>query len=104
MKMGMKCSWAAKAEYGVGVLIVFLAILLAFTESREIRLGISAALAMVGVLAALIANVLIGFCDGNCCDECTCNPFTIIVITALGIITAVTFFINTFYLANNKNT
>ncbi len=104
MKMGMKCSWAAKAEYGVGVLVVFLAILLTFTESREIRLGISAALAMVGVLAALIANVLIGFCDGSCCEECTCNPFTVIAVTALGIVTAVIFFINTFYLAKNKNT
>ena len=82
----------------------FLAILLTFTESREIRLGISAALAMVGVLAALIANVLIGFCDGSCCEECTCNPFTVIAVTALGIVTAVIFFINTFYLAKNKNT
>ena len=103
-RMAMKCSWAAKAEFGIGVLILFLSILLIFTESREIRLGVSAALGMVGVLSALIAKVLIGFCGGECCSGCTCSPLTPSVMTGLGIVIAVIAFINVIYLLQNKNT
>ena len=56
-----KCTWVAKVEFGIGALIAFLAILLAFVESKEIRMGISTALGFIGILAALIAKVLIGF-------------------------------------------
>ncbi len=63
--MAMKCSWAAKAEFGVGVLIVFLAILLTFVESGKIRMGISTGMGFVGILSLLISTVLIGFCDGE---------------------------------------
>ena len=51
-----KCTWAAKAEFGVGVLIVFLGTLLAFAESREIRMGLSIALGFIGMLSVLIAK------------------------------------------------
>lgn len=94
----MGCVAAAKTEYGIGVLIVFLAILLAFVESREIRMGISAALGLIGILASLFATVLLGFCDGSCSMECTCNPVTGPLVAALGLLTAVISFINVFYL------
>ena len=100
----MKCSWAAKTEFGVGVLIVFLAILLVFVESRDIRMGISIALGLIGVLVALIAKVLIGFCDGSCSPGCSCNPLTTPVMIAMGILVAALSFINAFYLSRTKNT
>ena len=103
-RMMMECVAAAKAEYGIGVLIVFLAILLAFVEPREIRMGISAALGLVGILASLFATVLLGFCDGSCSMECTCNPAAGPLVAALGLLTSVISFINVFYLGRSKNT
>jgi hypothetical protein len=102
--MMMKCIWAAKAEFGVGVVVMFLAVLLAFVDSREIRLGVSAALGFVGIFSALIAKVLIGFCDGSCSPNCGCNPVTEPVMAGLGILVAVISFINVFYLSRSKNT
>lgn len=100
----MKCAAVAKAEYGIGVLIVFLAILLAFVESSEIRMGISAALGLIGILASLSATVLPGFCGGSCGMGCTCNPATGPLVAALGLLTSVISFINVFYLGRSKNT
>lgn len=102
--MMMKCSWAAKAEFGVGVMIMFLGVLLAFVDSREIRTGVSAALGFIGIFSALIATVLIGFCDGSCSPNCACSPMTATLTTALGILVAVISFINVFYLSHTKNT
>lgn len=102
-RMGMKCSWAAKAEFGIGVLILFLAVLLLFTESREVRLGVSAALGMVGILSVMVAKVLIGFCGGTCCSGCTCSPLTPPVMTGLGLLVAVVAFLNVFYLLRSKS-
>lgn len=97
-----ECAAVAKAEYGIGVLIIFLAILLGFVESREIRLGISIGLGFVGILAALIATVLIGFCDGSCNPHCTCNPINAPLTAALGILTSAISFGNAFYLSRMK--
>ncbi len=102
--MMMKCIWAAKAEFGVGVVIMFLAVLLAFVDSGGIRSGVGAALGFIGILSALIATVLIGFCDGSCSPDCGCNPMTAQVMAGLGILTAVISFINVFYLSRPKNT
>lgn len=99
-----KCTWAAKSEFGIGVLIMFLGILLAFVESGGIRTGISAALGFIGILAALTATVLIGFCDGSCTPECSCSPVTAKVMAALGILVALISFSNTFYLRTRKHT
>lgn len=99
----MECVAAAKTEYGIGVLIVFLAILLGFAESREIRMGIGIGLGFVGILAALVATVLIGFCDGSCSSHCTCNPMTAPVMAGMGIAAALISFINVFYLSRRKS-
>lgn len=95
-----KCTWAAKAEFGIGVMIMFLGVLLAFVESKEVRMGISVALGFTGILSALTARVLIGFCGG----DCSSSPDTVPLMTALGIIVAVISFANTFYLSCRKNT
>lgn len=102
-QMIMECVAAAKTEYGIGVLIVFLAILLGFAESREIRVGIGIGLGFIGILAALVATVLIGFCDGSCSPHCTCNPMTAPVMAGLGIAVALISFINVFYLSRRKH-
>ncbi len=102
--MAMRCSWAAKAEFGVGVLIVFLGILLAFVESGDTRMGISTALGFVGILAAMVVKVLIGLCDGSCSPDCSCSTLTAPLLMTLGIITAALSFINAFYLSRAKNT
>jgi uncharacterized membrane protein len=102
-QMMMECAAAAKTEYGIGVLIVFLAILMGFAESREIRMGIGIGLGFIGILAALIATVLIGFCDGTCSPHCTCNPITVPVIAGLGTATALISFINAFYLNRREH-
>jgi uncharacterized membrane protein len=101
-QMMMECVAAAKTEYGIGVLIVFLAILMGFAESREIRMGIGIGLGFIGILAALIATVLIGFCDGTCSPHCTCNPMAAPVMTGLGIAAALISFINVIYLSRRK--
>ncbi|HWQ79779.1 MAG TPA: DUF4418 family protein [Anaerovoracaceae bacterium] len=100
-EMMMGCVSAAKTEYGIGVLIVFLAILLGFAESREIRTGISIGLGFIGILAALVATVLVGFCDGSCA-QCACNPMAAPVMAALGIAVALISFINAIYLSRMK--
>jgi hypothetical protein len=102
-QMMMECVAAAKVEYGIGVLIVFLAILAGFAESREIRIGISIGQGFVGILAALIATVLVGFCDGACSGQCACNSMTAPVIAVLGIATALAAFINAIYLNRRKH-
>lgn len=102
--LAAKCTWAAKSEFGIGVVIMFLGILLAFVESRGIRTGISAALGFIGIFAALTAAILIGFCDGNCNPACSCNPLTTPLMAALGILVAVISFANAFYLCTRKNT
>lgn len=101
--MMIKCSWAAKTEFGIGVLIVFLGILLAFVESREIRIGVSAALGFVGILAALTATVLIGFCDGACSADCSCNPITAPLMAILGGVLSAVSWINVLYLSHRKD-
>lgn len=102
--MEMGCVWAAKAEFGVGVLIVFLGILLALVEAREIRMGISTALGFIGILSLLMSRIIIGFCDGTCSPECTCSSLTIPVMTGLSVAVSVISFINAFYLSTAKNT
>jgi hypothetical protein len=56
------CFWTAKAEAGLGGLVVFASLLLFFSDSSERRLGITLVLAGVAVLGALLPSELIGVC------------------------------------------
>lgn len=100
-EMAMKCSGAVKAEYGIGVAVLFLAVLICFAESEKIRFWVSAALALAGIPAAVIGNTML--CGGGCRAECSCSPMAPALMTALGILTTVIFAINTIYL-RSKNT
>ncbi|MDR3175494.1 MAG: DUF4418 family protein [Desulfovibrio sp.] len=56
------CFWTAKAEAGLGGLIVFASLLLFFSASPERRSGITLVLAGIAALGALIPFELIGVC------------------------------------------
>ncbi|MDR2604271.1 MAG: DUF4418 family protein [Desulfovibrio sp.] len=56
------CFWTAKAEAGLGGLVIFASLLLFFAGSPEQRSGITLMLAGVAVLGALIPSELIGVC------------------------------------------
>jgi hypothetical protein len=76
----MKCHWTARAELGVGLVIVTLGILLIFVSKRLIRLGISLAIGINGVLALLIPTRLIGVCASKkmACHELTLPTLVIL--------------------------
>jgi hypothetical protein len=59
----MKCFWTARAELGIGALIVILGALLIVFKSRQLRIGLSLAAALNGILALLVPTLLIGVCD-----------------------------------------
>jgi hypothetical protein len=100
--MAMKCSGAVKAEYGIGVAILFFAVLISFAETNKIRFWISTALALAGMIAAVIGKTML--CGGSCKAECSCSSAAPTVMTVLGILTTVIFIINAIYLQRRKNT
>ena len=94
----IKCYWAARTEYGVGILIIVYALLYIAFKNREIRMAINIAIACLGIFVALIATVIIGFCDGSCNPNCTCNPATLPVMTMLGMLILLVSIVNGIYL------
>ncbi|SFB85183.1 DUF4418 family protein [Butyrivibrio sp. YAB3001] len=82
----MKCHWTAQAELGIGFVIAFLAVLILFFASSQIRIGLH-----FGIIAALVATVfiptkLIGVCGG---EHMQCNALTkpaLLVLGAIGIV------------------
>jgi hypothetical protein len=61
----MACFWTARAELGLGMLIIFGGLLPALSNSIEQRLGITLMFAASSVLGAAIPAVLIGVCPGE---------------------------------------
>jgi hypothetical protein len=61
----MVCFWTAKAELGLGALVVFGGLLLALGESVERRLGVTLMLAACAVFGAAIPAALIGVCPAK---------------------------------------
>ena len=100
--MGMKCVGAVKAEYGMGVAVLFLAVLIGFTEAERIRFWMSLAIALIGIPVAFVGKTML--CGGDCNPQCSCNPLTPWLVTGLGILTTVIFLINAISLRRSKNT
>ena len=104
MKMAMKCAGSVKTEFGIGVIILILALFLLFFESREIRLGISISLTLIGLFSALVSTVLSGFCNGSCGNpDCTCSPFTTLIMTILSIFVVLLALLNSLFLSRARN-
>jgi hypothetical protein len=104
MKMGMKCAGSVKIEFGIGIIVLILTLLLFFFVSREIRLGISISLTLIGIFSALVSTVLSGFCNGSCGNaDCTCSPFTTPIMTTLSILVVLVALFNSMFLSKTKN-
>lgn len=82
----MRCFYTARAEIGIGGLIAVLGILHLFTASKQIRLGLSLAAALAGLLTVLLPSVLIGMCG---MASMQCRFATLPALTVLGILTTV---------------
>lgn len=98
INMVMKCHWTAQAELGIGILIALLGVFLLIFQSGQIRLGLSLAVILNGVLALLIPTALIGVCGSI---NMTCRSLTLPALTILSSIVIVTSAANVFYLIDS---
>lgn len=84
----MKCHWTERAELGIGLGIVLLAVLSLIFASKEVRAGLLLGIATLSAISVLIPTALIGVCGG---EHMRCNSLTrpaLIVIGAISIILA----------------
>lgn len=95
MSVPMKCHWTARAELGIGILIVLIGLLLLLFSSKKIRLGLTLALTPAGILALLIPVWLIGVC-GNA--HMSCHALSLPALTVLGGVTAFIALLNAAFL------
>ncbi|NUF27544.1 protein of unknown function [Gilliamella bombicola] len=95
----MKCFWTARAEIGVGCLVIAIGVLLLISRTVFVRMGLSMALACISLLAMAIPTILIGVCSN---EMMRCNMGSkpaLVLLSSLLFIVAV---VNTYYL--NKKT
>jgi drug/metabolite transporter (DMT)-like permease len=87
MGMGMKsimtCGWTARAESGIGALIVVAGALLIARSTPETRQAVGVFSIALGALVVLIPTVLIGMCK---VAEHPCRVLTLPALEILGII------------------
>ncbi|MBW3088953.1 DUF4418 family protein [Bifidobacterium sp. 82T24] len=87
-EMAMKCHWTARAEIGVGAMIVVLGLIALFAETK-VRIGLGIAVALAGALAIAVPTVLIGVCPGAMMHCHMVARPTLIVLGVLTIVFAV---------------
>lgn len=94
MMIPMKCSWTAQGELGVGLVILFAALLLMLSRQVETKRMINAILVALGIVVILLPTTLIGVCPNI---EMPCNAAAaalevlgglLVIIAALGIYVA----------------
>lgn len=95
----MKCHWTARAELGTGLVIALLGLLMLIFRSAQIKLGLSIALGLNGILALLIPTVLIGVC-GNV--KMTCRSLTLPALVILASVVTIAAAANAFYLYHSN--
>ncbi|XKM14309.1 DUF4418 family protein [Orbaceae bacterium ac157xtp] len=61
----MKCFWTARAELGIGLVVIACSLVLFIAKNALIRLGISYALIFIALLIGAIPTVLIGICPNT---------------------------------------
>lgn len=96
----MKCFWTARAEIGIGSLVIAIGALVLFSRSLFVRMGLSMALACTAVLAAAIPTILIGVC-GN--EMMRCNMGAKPALILLAIVLVIAAISNVLYLNKQVN-
>lgn len=96
----MKCHWTGQAEIGVGILVILLGGALIFFPDNKVRLGLSIAVLLSGILALLLPHVLIGGCA---METMNCRAVTFPALTVISILTIAGFAANTVYLYRARN-
>lgn len=91
----MKCFWTAKAEIGIGALVILGGVLLLTASSAELRKGISLMLAGSALIGILLPATLIGGCMK---PEMRCNTTTFPAIYVIAGITVLVALVNAVYL------
>jgi hypothetical protein len=100
--MFMRCHWSARAESGIGgLLIAGLGIALDFFAYSKIRLGLTIGIFLSGILALLIPHVLIGGCAMH---SMACRKVSFPAITVISILLLIGMALNALYLVRRKNT
>lgn len=82
----MKCHWTARAELGIGLGIVLLAVLSIVFASKEVRAGLLLGIATLSSNSILIPTALIGVCGG---EHMQCNALTRPALLVIGVISIV---------------
>ncbi len=96
----MKCHWTAQAELGVGLLIALLGIFLLCSRSGQVRLGLSLALILNGLLVLLLPVILIGVC-GNLHMSCRSLTLPALIILSSTVVFAAA--ANVYYLYHSRS-
>lgn len=94
----MKCHWTGEAEFGIGLLIFVLGVLILTFASKQTRLGLSIAVALEGMLVLAFPAVLIGGCAMENMD---CRRITFPAIIVIGTLIVISFTFNSLYLISS---
>ncbi|MDR3164661.1 MAG: DUF4418 family protein [Synergistaceae bacterium] len=95
----MTCHWTGQGEIGVGALIAILGCLMIFFSDNKVRLGLSVAVFLSGILALLLP-VLIGGCV---METMSCRSVTFPALTVISILTVAGFAANAVYLRRARH-
>ncbi|OCG39539.1 hypothetical protein A9G28_09140 [Gilliamella sp. Fer1-1] len=95
----MKCFWTARAEIGIGCLVITIGTLLLISSTAFVRMGLNMALACISLLAIAIPTILIGVCSN---EMMRCNMGAKPALVLLSSLLFIIAIINTYYL--NKKT
>ncbi len=94
-EMRMRCNYTADVEIGIGILIALLGIVSLFITSSKVRLGISIAQIIIGILIILIPTFLIGVCKSK---EMLCHMAALPFLIFIGFVTIMTSTVKFVYL------
>jgi hypothetical protein len=92
----MLCFWTARAEFGLGLLVIFGGLLLALSKTTERRLGVTLMLAGTAVFGAAIPYALIGVCLA---ESASCRAGTLPALLILSALLLLFSLINCRYLS-----
>jgi len=83
VEMPMKCGWTARAETGIGALIVVAGGLLTARSTPETRQAVGVFSVAAGILVVLFPTILIGMCQ---LADHPCRQLTLPALEILGVI------------------